>query len=891
MKKTLAIILSLALVICMMPAAAFADGTLVTTLTESMITLSSTSAEYNGNNSLPTVNVSGGAIQGTDYEVSWKDNSGVVDGTKLNAGEYTVTVTPKDESTCLSGSAIELSTKYVITKYNLNNHYVAAYVDDQVEQKGQVTTVTGIKYLADGDDKTAFLKDAFSTSVDTANKSVKFTLKDTTNFEGTISDATYKTVKNIADCNITIASTEYKGRALTTDELNSLVTVENVSKDNYTVSCTDSINAEPTTIVINGKGSYGGTVTKAATIITKRDAKKVNIAAIDNQVSGITASNVKLTITDYLNSKTITLEKGKDYDVTKVVENGSTGTVTIVFKNNYTGTIEKNFTIISGDNVLKSSDATIVGAGNTNTKSVYYSGTNQTVSVNVSKSGATYRVEYRNSKGAVVTPKDAGSYSVYVIGIGNYAGEVYAGTLKIEPIPLDWTEIVLGSSTVYDSSSKTYVPKVTLRTKSGYPYGTSGYVTIPETDYNVGYRYVNSTSSYLKPTVYVTVKTGAVNLTEALIDKKVTEVTKEFSNATRSMSYCTATFADGKSSSAYTGNAVTPRITVRDGSTILDSSTYDITYKDANGKTVYSMKDAGRYTITITGKGMYYGTLSLTYTIVGNDISGYTVTLKESSVMADGYVKVPVITSVARNSYTKLSSSDYTVSYQDADGKTVTSIRTPGTYKVIVTGAGKYSGSTYATFRVVGLSQSITGVESSYKVYPNDTFTLSPKATEGRFTYSSSDPSVAAVSSTGVVTAYKAGRAKITITTTGNTKYDQVSKSTVIKVYPKKAVITKKPWTNGKKAQLKVRWNKQENVTRYEIRYSRSKSFAKGTYLTKKVNAANNDYTTQSTTIKNLKSGYTYYVKVRAVKEVYNDYGKKLTYYGKWSGWRSVKVK
>ena len=58
-----------------------------------------------------------------------------------------------------------------------------------------------------------------------------------------------------------------------------------------------------------------------------------------------------------------------------------------------------------------------------------------------------------------------------------------------------------------------------------------------------------------------------------------------------------------------------------------------------------------------------------------------------------------------------------------------------------------------------------------------------------------------------------------------------------------------------------------------------------------KVNAAVNAYTTQSTTLSGLNSGYTYYVKVRAVKEVYNDYGKKLTYYGKWSGWRSVRVK
>ena len=281
------------------------------------------------------------------------------------------------------------------------------------------------------------------------------------------------------------------------------------------------------------------------------------------------------------------------------------------------------------------------------------------------------------------------------------------------------------------------------------------------------------------------------------------------------------------------------------------------------------------------------------FTITGTDIGNYTVTLKESSVTADGRTKTPVITSVSYGYYSKLSSSDYTVSYQDSTGKEVKSYQmiAPGTYTVVVTGKNGYTGSCYATFTIVGLSQSITGVDGSYKVYPtSETFRLYPKATEGRFTYTSSDPSVASVDAFGNVTPYKAGRAKITISTTGNVRYNPVTTSTVIKVYPNKAAMTRKPWTAGK-GKIKARWNKQDNVTRYEVRYSKNKSFKKGTYKTKKVNAAVNAYTTQSTTLSGLNSGYTYYVKVRAVKEVYNDYGKKLTYYGKWSGWKSVRVK
>lgn len=359
------------------------------------------------------------------------------------------------------------------------------------------------------------------------------------------------------------------------------------------------------------------------------------------------------------------------------------------------------------------------------------------------------------------------------------------------------------------------------------------------------------------------------------------------------MSYCTVAFRDGRSSAVYTGYAIPIDVYVLDGTTTLTKGVhYNVVYRNSAGKVVSTIRDAGTYTIEVVGDGGYTGTKTLTFTVTGNDISSYTVTLDKSSANATGYaITLPRVLSVARGS-AKLTTSDYTVSYKDSDDKTVSRIVNPGTYKVVVTGAGKYSGSTYAVFTVAGKSQSITGVKSTYKAYPGgEVIQLYPKATEGRFTYTSSDSTVATVSASGLVTPLKAGRAKITIKTTGTTTYDPATYSTVIKVYPKKAVMTKKPWNYGKKGQVKVRWYKQDNVTRYEIRYSRAKNFAKGTYITKKVNAAQNDYTTQSTTLKNLKSGQRYYVKVRAVKEVYNDYGKKLTYYGAWSGWKSVVVK
>lgn len=318
---------------------------------------------------------------------------------------------------------------------------------------------------------------------------------------------------------------------------------------------------------------------------------------------------------------------------------------------------------------------------------------------------------------------------------------------------------------------------------------------------------------------------------------------------------------------------------------------YKITYKDAAGKVVYALKDAGTYSVIVEGINAYTGTKTLTFTINGTDISGYTVTLKEASVNATGYAQTPVITSVKKGYYYSLTANDYTVSYQDSTGKTVTSMSAPGTYKVVVTGKNGYSGSTYATFRIVGLPQTVTVTQDSYKVYAtSDSFKITAKASGDAtgFTYTSSNPAVASVSAAGYVTMHKVGRAVITVTATGMKKYDPASTTVEVKVYPKKGYITKKPWTDGKKYQAKVRWTYQDGATSYQVRYSRDKNFGAGTYKTKTVKAHGKDYTTQSTTLKSLKSKSTYYIKVRAV---YTDPVTGDTYYGAWSGWRSVKTK
>lgn len=513
-------------------------------------------------------------------------------------------------------------------------------------------------------------------------------------------------------------------------------------------------------------------------------------------------------------------------------------------------------------------------------KTFTYNGAKQTPNITVTdsaknplKENKDYKITYLNGSGQTVNePTDVGTYSVQ---IDPATASRYTGTQKSdEKFTISALSLKDKNVTItYDSKTQNIKEVKYIRN------------TIPQANYTVA---------------------GTANAGFMVTGQDNLKDTRRVHASQKNIANCTVTFSDNRTSSVYNNTAVKPKVTVKDTAfspayTLIENTAtsgtqvedYSVEYQDANGKVVSSFINVGTYKVIVTGEGSnYYGKQTLTYTITGTDISKYTVMLRETTVTADGTAKTPVITKVAYGS-SSLSSSDYTVSYQDSTGKTVTRLIEPGTYKVVVTGKNGYSGSCYATYTILGLTQSITGIKNYYKVYPTtQPFKLDPQAAEKTgFTFTSSDPTVASVDAYGYVTMHKPGRAKITITTKGTVKYNQTTTSTEIRVYPNKVTMSRNPWTTGKKGQIKVRWNKRVGATRYEIRYSRQKSFKKGSYKTKKATAAVNSYSTQSTTVSGLRKGYTYYVKVRAVTQVYDDYGQKVNYYGNWSKTKTVKVK
>lgn len=891
MKKTLAILLSLALVICMIPGTAFAD-VVKTSIADATVTVATGTCTYNGSEQTPAVTVTMPAVEGqteavtlvkdTDYTVAYSDNK--------NAGTATVTVTGIGN---YEGTKTET---FTIEKAEASSLTIT--IDKQIADTSTIAPAD-VHYFFGGVDITTQMQNQFDITVKTANSVATVTAKNTNiNFKNS-KDVNYTTGYNISsyyDITLSSGNIEYTGSDLSSyarlTQKTGTTPPKYITSNDYSMTFnTNPVAAGTYTVTVEGRNDYAGKLTKQM-VINPRDVAKagsyISIASIPTQVQG--KYDINPAVTDSLTGKA--LVKGTDYLIktSDIHIVGNTGTVEFIFQGNYTGTKTASFTVVTSDYDVETMQVYFGSNNVTSTPldldAFMYNGSSQPLSgITVYKNATEYTkknalssyyysisYEYDKDGKTIATsyPTDAKDYKVYVVGQGGYAGKKYIGTYNIPKYNMDYATVTVSTGT---AAAK---PVVTVRSYEG-AYFTEG------KDFTV-YSFVSESTNKVYVSISSTLDgnlTGSKSEYYALVAKPITS--------------CSVYFTNGKSTSAYTGSVISAPITVKDGyyTTLTQGTHYTVTYKNSLGKVVSSIRDAGTYTIEITGKGIYSGTTYLTYTVTGKDISHYTVTLKESSVQANGYSKVPTITSVKDGYYTTLSSSNYTVTYKNYLGETVTSMSAPGTYTVVVTGKNGYQGSTSATFRIVGLDQEVTITNgTSKKVYEDsDSFKLTAKATgDGTgFTWTTSDPTVATVSYNGTVTVVGVGRAKITATTTGNKKYNPEEASFIVKVYPDKVKQTKKPWTDGKKGQLKVRWGYQEGVTKYEIRYSTSKSFS--TYSTKTVNAHGKDLATQSTTLKNLKSGKTYYIKVRAVYQTYNEEGTKITYRGSWSPWRSAKTK
>ena len=382
-------------------------------------------------------------------------------------------------------------------------------------------------------------------------------------------------------------------------------------------------------------------------------------AAVTNcTVSGLTAktytgkAQTQLITVKYRNK---TLKNGKDYTVSYQNNiNAGTAYVIIKGKGSYSGTVKRSFTIKPAIIYKQCTFYKIA--------SQYYTGSqikpvpkikNGTTTL---KNGTDFTLTYQNNV-------NKGTAKVYIKGKGNYSGSCSL-TFSITARPVSTLKITVPSATYNGKAQK---PAVTVK-YNNYKFKNG-------TDYTLSYK--NNTKI---GTATVTVKgkgklSGTKSVTFKINAKPIKNAVITYNN-----------------SLTYNGSTLSPAVTVKYGNATLKKNTdYTVAYSNN--------VNAGTGTITITGKGIYGGSVKKTFTIKKLGISATAVSGTGNKVYTGSAIKpVPAVKAGGR---TLKNGTDFTVSYKNNTE--------PGTATLIVNGKGNYSGSVSKTFKIT--ARAINDVE------------------------------------------------------------------------------------------------------------------------------------------------------------------------------------
>lgn len=382
-------------------------------------------------------------------------------------------------------------------------------------------------------------------------------------------------------------------------------------------------------------------------------------AAVTNcKVSGLTTK----TYTGKAQTQSITvkygnktLKNGKDYTVSYQNNiNAGTAYVIIKGKGSYSGTVKRSFKI---NPALIYKQCTFYKIA-----SQYYTGSQIKPVPNIKngttalKNGTDFTLTYQNNV-------NKGTAKVYIKGKGNYTGSCSL-KFSITARPVSTLKITVPSVTYNGKAQK---PAVTVK--------YNNYTFKNGTDYTLSYK--NNTKI---GTATVTVKgkgklSGTRSVTFKINAKPIKNAVITYNN-----------------SLTYNGSALSPAVTVKYGNTTLKKNTdYTVAYSNN--------VNAGTGTITITGKGIYGGSVKKTFTIKRLGISATAVSGTGNKVYTGSAIKpVPAVKVGGRP---LKNGTDFTVSYKNNTE--------PGTATLSVTGKGNYSGSVSKTFKIT--ARAINDVE------------------------------------------------------------------------------------------------------------------------------------------------------------------------------------
>ena len=320
---------------------------------------------------------------------------------------------------------------------------------------------------------------------------------------------------------------------------------------------------------------------------------------------------------------------------------------------------------------------------------------------------------------------------------------------------------------------------------------------------------------------------------------------------------------------SYTGKQIRPDIVVEyEGKPLVEGTDYYLDY----GENI----NVGTGTVTIIGTGNYTGIKEIEFEISNPVLTVGNISLTSSNYSYTGKQIKPEPT-VIINGKKLINGTDYTVSYG--------ANKNPGYGSVTVIGIGDFTGEATVKFtiaKVTGLKAKSTGtnyIKLSWAKQPNVKGYKVYRQSGNKYklikTISGSKNTSYTVKKLSSGKGYKF---KVR-TYVGSKPYYGVY-SSILSVPTKPGKVSLNKLSTGKTHYVKATW-KQKAGTGYQVRIATNSEFTKNkaTYTVK-------SYKTKTKTIKKLKKGKTYYVKVRA----YKTYGDN-TQYGAWSNYKKIKCK
>ena len=377
-------------------------------------------------------------------------------------------------------------------------------------------------------------------------------------------------------------------------------------KTDYTLTYKNNTNAaekgaeKAPSIIVTGKGNYEGKTTITFTILPQSIETDNEMIVADDLTVAFTGKAQKPVPTVLFNGKKLAVKK----DFVMTCKGSPTGSYTeegvyeVVLNGigNYTGSRVLNYTITKTIPISKVKVSTI--------KVQHYTGKEIEPEFTLKygkyelKEGVDYFVTYLNNV-------EIGKAAVLIEGIGKYSG-IRRTEFKIEGTAITKAKVTGLQNTVYNGKQQTATPVLTIKN------GKEEVILTEGVDYTVTYQNNKNTGTATVIFTGINGYYGTMKKTFKIMpfDLK-TDTAEQFK-------------VESGISTAFVKTGATPKPVITFNGTVLTEGK-DYTLKYANNKKVASAGDLKAPTVTITGKGNFKGTRTVTFDIVPQDLSNLTL--------------------------------------------------------------------------------------------------------------------------------------------------------------------------------------------------------------------------------------------------------------------------